>query len=346
MRKKEKPTQERKREKKEKPVKEKKTRNPREKKPHDEGYVVKKNTGMKVLRIILWMMLIFIFVRGIVTILKPDKEEEVARLIREFKADYSDFSNQNNEIMAFAQNFAREYLTYEVKGEDDYKVRLAPYVSANFLNASVNDFKGTASAVYVQAYRVEDYSDAQKDVYVLAEVEYSSRKLDADGQTYVTESKKDYITLCVPVYISKEQTYVVENIPLMVSDSISAEYTVQDYYGSALEESKVVAVKTAVENFLKAYYEQDESVLNYYLAAEADRQKFQCLQGRFSFEGIDSLKCYQDESGDIICLVEFKIQDINNEVKLLQKINLSIRESGGKYYIESMGTRTGNFNNK
>lgn len=328
-------------------IKSKKQKKQREsvnkKKSHDEGYVLKKNTGMRILRVFLWVMLSFIFIRGIISIFNSDKEEKMQRMISDFKTEYSEFTNQNNEVMAFAQNFAREYLTYDVKKEEDYKARLSPYVAKNFFSNSINDFRSTAKAIYVQAYRLEEYSKNQMDVYVLAEVEYTSRHLDEENQAYVTESTQEQVMLNIPVYLSNG-AYVVENIPLPVNDSIYLEqYSVKEYYGTTMDDT--TALQTSIENFLKAYFEQDESIINYYLDASADKEKFAGLKGRFSFLGIEDLKCFREQPGeDIICLVTFKLQDGGNAAKLLQKVNLCIREGGEKYYIKSMGNRIGNMN--
>ena len=40
----------------------------------------------------------------------------------------------------------------------------------------------------------------------------------------------------------------------------------------------------AVTSFLKAYYEQDETVIDYYLSQDADRSKFIGLDGRYTFD--------------------------------------------------------------
>lgn len=309
------------------------------------GYVMRKNTGMKVLRVLFWGMLAFVFVRGVVSILKPDKEEAVSRMISEFRSNYSDFTNQNNEVMSFAQNFVNEYLTYSIRGEEDYKRRLEPYVASSVLSSHINDLTAAADAIYVQAYRMEDYSQSQKDVYVLAEVEYTTRKLEAD-QTYTAVTSRNQLVLKVPVYC-EGGAYIVENLPLIVSDAVNLEkYVAEEYYGTTLEDSKAAAVETSVQNFLKAYFEQDESVINYYLATSADKEAFSGLHGRFAFLGIDAIKSYQDAGGDIVCLVEFQVQDSENNVKMLQKINLAIQENGGRYYITAMNARTGNLNIK
>lgn len=321
----------------------------KEKKPRKEKkpkyYIMRKNTVMKVLRVIFWVMLIFIFIRGVITIFRPDKEDEVSRMISEFKENYNNFTNQNTEIMSFAQNFANEYLTYEARGEADYKKRLEPYMSSAVLSGHINDFAAAADAVYVQAYRMEDYSENQKDVYVLAEVEYTTRKLEAD-QTYTTATSRNELVLKVPVYC-ENGAYIVESLPLIVSDDVNLEkYLPEEYYGTTLEDSKAASVKTSVQNFLKAYFEQDESVINYYLAASADKTAFSGLHGRFAFIGIDTIKIYQDAGGDIVCLVDFQVQDTENDVKMMQTVNLTIQESGGKYYITAMNARKGNLNIK
>lgn len=316
----------------------------KKKKEKTEEYVIKKNTGMKVARVLFWLILIFIFIRGILSMFKTDTQKQAEELIRNFKAEYSDFTSQNAEIMAFAQNFCKEYMTYEKNGEDDYKNRLTPYVSSGFLASSnIVDFTASAEVKYVQAYRIEDYSQSQKDVYVAAEIQYESRKLNDDGQTYTTSQSSRTMTLRVPIYVHAG-SYVVEDIPLVVADEsiYIPDYVVETYYGNSVTDEKAAALKTSVENFLKAYLEQDESVINYYLDSDCNKEDFTGLAGRFSFSAIDKISCYTDESGQYICIVDFFVQDAENGVKMLQKINLSMRESSGKFYINDLNVRSGN----
>ena len=310
-------------------------------------YTMRKNTGMKILRIILWVMLVFIFLRGIVSIFRPDTKDEVTAMITDFKENYNQFTNQNSELMSFAQNFTKEYLTYTARGETEYKNRLKPYVSSGLLNSTkINDCSADAEAVYVEAYKIEAYSDCQADVYVLADLEYSNRILEDDGQTYTTQITKDQVILSVPVYY-KNGKYIVEDVPLMVTDTVKMDdYTAEVYSGTSLSDEIQKEVSLSVDNFLKAYCEQDESVIDYYLGSKADKTKFIGLHGRFSYLGIDNIHCYQETGADMVCLVEFRIQDEINGVKMLQKINLSISKSGGKFYINNINTRTGNLNMK
>lgn len=310
------------------------------KKQKPEGYVMKKNTGLKALRIALWVMMGFVFFKGVLSCFQRDRADEASILIREFKASYSQFTGENEEVMSFAQNFVREYLTYAVRGEDDYKSRLKEYVADNFFNETTQEFTAAAEAVYVQAYRTEDYTEQQKDVYVLAEVEYTKRMLQAETGSYTEEISRSPLTLKVPVYCSNG-TYTVESLPLVVSDSVWGSYAAEEYFGTSVEDADAARIETSVDNFLKAYCEQAESVIDYYLDPSADKADFAGLNGRFGYLGIRDIKCYQGAE-DIICIVRFEVQDTGNDTKLLQKINLTIQKSGERYYIKEMNTRTGN----
>lgn len=326
--------------------KEKTEQKPKEKavkkKERDEGYVLKKNGAMKALRIIFWTILVFIFIRGVAAILVPNKETVVDQMIQEFQSSLKEEKELNTEALAFAQNFAREYLTYTQRGEEDYRQRIKPYVSNNVYNQqNIVDFKNSAAAAYVQAYRVEKYSDTQLDVYVLAEVEYFTTSLSQNQSTYETATESEQTVLKVPLYRA-DGKYVVESLPLFVSDSIGVEgYAVKDYYGTSLKEAQTKEVKSSAENFLKAYYEQDTTVINYYLSASAEKSRFDGLDGRYAFGKITSISCYQEQGEAIVCLVEYTIKDRVNDTALVQKINLSVTKDGSRYYINAMNTRTG-----
>lgn len=322
---------------------EKKAKEPRAKKVKTEAYILRKNTAMVVLRAVFWGMLIFAFIRGVIDIFKPEDDTKVEYMIQNFREDFSEFNNQNAEVMSFAQNFAMEYLTYEKNGEVDYSKRIEPYISPNITASNLYDFSNAAKAVYAQAYRVDEYSQNQVDVYVLAKVEYS-RRVMIDEESYTTETTEKELILSIPVYMSGG-AYVVESVPLLVSDTMYLEeYAPEEYYGTTISESMSNQIKTSVNNFLKAYCEQEESVINYYLSPKADKSVFAGLDAAFTFEGIESFKCYQETGDDIVCIVSYEIRDIENDVSVLQKINLSIQESGGKFYINDMDTRTGNLN--
>ncbi len=327
--------------KKERAKKAKRERQPRKR---SEVYVMRKNTVMRIMRISLWTMLLFIFVQGVRVCIQKDSTEQAQAIIRDFRREFSDYKDDNEEIMGFAQNFAREYLTYEKRQESDYARRIMPYVSKEIYGRAgdLMNFAGKTMAIYVKAYRKESYAEDQYDVYVLSAVEYEREVTsEKDGETETdTILQTQSITLKIPIY-SDRGRYVVEGIPVIVNDRIGIEnYSAPAYSGTTIIDSRVDAVREAVTSFLTAYYEQDQNVIEYYLTKDADRAKFQGLSGTYRFGSLESMNCYDTDSG-ILCLVEFTVTDVESGSELLQSLNVSVTADGDKYYIKDMNTKTG-----
>ncbi|MBO5093469.1 MAG: conjugal transfer protein, partial [Lachnospiraceae bacterium] len=203
------------------------------------------------------------------------------------------------------------------------------------------DFQGKATAVYAQAYRKEEYAENQYDVYVLADVEYeieTKNEKNSEEEISVTV-KREPVTLKIPIY-SDSGKYVVEGVPVIVNDSMKLTgFSAPVYSGVTITDARVDAIKTAVTNFLSAYYEQDQDVIEYYLTKDADRSKFQGLSGRYAFCQMESINCYVADGG-ILCIVSFTVTDAGNGSHLLQSLNLILTTDGDKYYIKDMNTKT------
>ena len=136
------------------------------------GGTLRKNTLLCVGRAILWIMLIFFFVRGVIVTFRPDTLTEAQQVISDFRKELVTEKKLNNEVLSFAQNFVYEYLTYTAGEEKDYKERLKQYITTTSNVSDTEIYKGAQKAVYVQAYRMDQLDKEHFDVYVLAEVQY------------------------------------------------------------------------------------------------------------------------------------------------------------------------------
>lgn len=308
------------------------------KKEKSEEYIMRKNTLAKISRVIIWAILIFIFAKGVMVSLSKDPTAEVNRIITTFKKDFTNYRDQDAEILAFAQNFTKEYLTYAPQQEAHFTQRITPYATDNILKNQYN-FKNSAKVIYAQAYKKIDYSDTQTDVFVLVDVEYTKKEL-ADAWN----SSKDVLIqeqgiLKVPIAINQNH-YVVEDFPVFVNDSSKIDnYNTTSYKGLDAGEEITNGIKVFLNNFFKAYYEEDQSIINYYLTKEANQESFHGLNKRILFEKITNIKCYITETKpEIICIVTVSATD-KNGVSIPQNYNLEIIERDGMYYIKSMDTR-------
>ena len=136
------------------------------------GGTLRKITLLCVGRAILWIMLIFFFVRGVIVTFRPDTLTEAQQVISDFRKELVTEKKLNNEVLSFAQNFVYEYLTYTAGEEKDYKERLKQYITTTSNVSDTEIYKGAQKAVYVQAYRMDQLDKEHFDVYVLAEVQY------------------------------------------------------------------------------------------------------------------------------------------------------------------------------
>lgn len=297
----------------------------------EKNYVLKKTQGMVIGRMILWGILGFIFVRGVIACLQPSDAKQVQQTIDHFKQEFAEFKGDNEEMMAFAQNFAKEYLTYYEQDKEGYKARIRPYVSDRLYGIadSLASFQKNAKATYVAAYRKEQYSQNQYDVYVQAEVNYGN--------------VIDTTTLRIPIY-TRGGAYVVEGIPMVVKDSLlMADFRQSEYAGTPVTDAESVSIEVSINNFLKAYYEENADILEYYLSKNAERSHFTGLYGRYIFRQLTSVKCYREPGQeDIIVLANLTIEDADNGNLMPQEFNMTVVNENGRYYVKDINTKVKN----
>lgn len=329
-----------------KPKKDKKPKEGRKKegRKKEEVYVLKKEVGRKTLRIVFWMLLGFFFIKGIGVSLRSDPTLKVQQLIADFQEEQENYKKNSSDASAFAQNFVKEYLTYQVNGEDDFKERIQPYVVDSIQQVQgIWDFHSNTKAIYVNAYRQTECAKNQWDVYVQAEVEYENQLLSPEGDNFDTQITRRKTCLKVPVYI-KDGACIVENLPAFVTDDITLkEYpTVYDMGQMELETEQAEEIKWSLVNFLTAYYEQEQSVIDYFLGREADPKQFLSLEGNYTFNSVTELQCYQTQGEEILCQIQFKIRDTGNDALSAQAFSLLIYQEKEKYYINKMENRITN----
>lgn len=299
-------------------------------------YNMKKNSGLKIMRYMLWIMLTCVFLKGAWDIVKPDQASEVNSIIRQFRTDLKKTGDSPEEVQRFAQDFAKEYLTYEYRGAADFKARIGPYVTKRIKDQSesIYGFKNKAKAVYVNAYRKELYAENQWDVFVSAEVEYEI----AYPETGEKEIKTERVNIKVPVAYSPGSGYSVESLPLFVQDQRQAgSYNPPEIIVDS--EIPTDSLRPSIQTFLEAYYSQEQQMINYLLSTDADKGKFIGMSKRFEFVSISSLKAYAPEGKDILCVVKMRVKDTVNGEELSQELNLTIIQDKDKVYIKDINPR-------
>lgn len=317
----------------------------------DDLYVVRHNRGIRVLRVIFWGMLLFFFVRGVMVSLRPDNTAQAVEAINGFKTEFSGYKELDSELLAFAENFTRDYLSYDSSDREGvvYRAALEQYTTPGIAGQAFSSKKdgSAAEVLYVKAYRKEAYSSTQTDVYVLAGVRYRFKAGENAPATPApgdgTASETVETVLKVPIAL-KDNRYIVEDLPAFVSDNNKmTNFEAISYDGTEYSKEDRAEVLTSLDNFFKAYYEGEQSVINYYLAPDADKSKFAGMGGKLSYIKLDDKFMLYETGGKLLAIGSVYIQDrAGNEVA--QNFNLTLISKDGRYYVETMDTRAKNLN--
>ncbi|WP_411332683.1 conjugal transfer protein [Blautia producta] len=329
-------------------------------------YKLKNVAGWKAARIILWSILIFLIVRGAAAILIPDKNTQTAQKVEKLQKAMDAEMEQRTRILSFASDFAKEYMTYDKDGGEEFKKRLSKYMTEDLSEAAdIYDFQTEAKATYADAYRMEQIKDNRTQVYVHVEVagtvyetvedteEKKEEKKDSKDKSKdktketvkeTAESADIVYTLKVPVQVTKTG-FVVDGFPLLVSDKDS--YYVQDYEKRSIpskysEYKDVDKVEETINNFLTAYYTDKQSVIDYFLHETADKTNFSGLSGEndLALLEIAEIKAYTDTDGNILSVVRYKVQDKRTKTVVMQSSSFTLVEEKGQLYIMSMEPAT------
>jgi hypothetical protein len=206
--------------------------------------------------------------------------------------------------------------------------------------SDTQSFLSDARAVYVQAYKLETYDDAQYDVYVMAEIEYTSEGAAVDGVRQArTETAKTYMK--VPVRVLAKSQYVVVDYPVFVAEPDSSVYAGTQFMGREADKAVNEQIAQVLTNFFAAYYEENQTRIEYFLSTSADKEKFKGLNGRYDFSEIKSVRSYLDpvDARRILSVVELRIADVNGQA-LTQRYNMLVTHDGTRYYVVDMDTKT------
>ncbi|WP_027633437.1 conjugal transfer protein [Clostridium hydrogeniformans] len=287
---------------------------------------IKSMVPKKVLRVLLWTILIFLFIRGVVSIIRPNQSKKILNDVNTSLTNNNISIDKRRGASAFAEIFAKEFFTYKQNKGEDYRKRVAQYMSeiaVSSLNTSIN---GEVQALDSTAINVKSYSKNGFNVDVRVKVKYVEKNIEKD------------LFIRVPIR-ENEGLYLVEDIPFLIARPNSANIEINQYNDNTVDTSVARSIEDMLNNFLKTYCEGTEGEIKYYLF---DTQKsLEGLNGNFRFRNISELRVYSKDK-DYLALVSFNLEDLETKQEVKQKIHITITNKDSRYYIKDLNTRTVN----
>lgn len=301
-----------------------------------------KTSGLRTVgKVILWVLVIFLIFRGVVSILDNKSQDELLKTIDDYKSTAELREEVRSGAAAFAENFVYEYYSFDGHANQDYSVRVGKYLAAG-LDVPKPTGSGTAAEVLsAKTIKITFTEKNLMDVDVSIKVRYSAASdINLSGGeelsgNALTVLHKD-LTIRVPV-VWYDRGYAVDSMPLLIPEAEAADVArAEGYSGTEVSQKEKEEIRQMLESFFRTYYEGTDQELAYYASAESTIKHG--LLGAVSFSDIRLISAYYLEvENEYLVNTAIIVNDQGQE--LSQELYLTLTKEEKKYYIKEISTR-------
>ncbi|MCI9640147.1 MAG: conjugal transfer protein [Emergencia sp.] len=272
-------------------------------------------------KVLLWTMLGLIFIKGAADIIMGNTISKQREAMEMYMETVSAEQKLRDGSMAFAEEFVREYLTFDGELGGDYENRIASYTAKN-LRIDAPEEGVTIAVIAVNAMDVQLLDESHVNVTVMTEIQF--------GKRYSKFSLKVPVASSGGQYAVDEYPQIVPN--LEVADVGIASGTLNGTEVSNHEKDQITSV---IESFCKVYYGGSDGELMYYVSEGSGITN--TVDG-MEFGSIDSLRAvYIAETDSYV--IDVRIKVANSGVHLSQHLYLTAEKDGDRFYVTKIDTR-------
>ena len=298
---------------------------------------------LKIIRIVLWALIVLIIIRGVVSIIKPNDTQNIISENKKFLEKVENENSLQLRLFSFAEDFTRDYFTRYPINKDDFKNRILKYTTEQ-LAIDMNNLS-YSEIINVSAFYFEKYSDNQYNISVSARIKQFVPK---EGQENVQEDKKAYdnniITenIKVPIYVDEQGKMMVDSIPMLIAAAEKSNIKIEEFNAEGENNQEIVKkINDGLNEFFKVYYGGEQTQLDFLLEKEGI---IKVTSSQSKFEKINTTKIYKISENEHLVIADINLKSFNNDIK--QKVNLTIVKNGDKYLVKQLDTRVSNLNIK
>lgn len=297
----------------------------------------------RVLRIIFWILIAFLIIKGAVSLLHRTSSDSVENVVQQKILQSEKQAQIRSEAAAFAEEFSEEYMTYKVGDTEGYQKRLSKYLPS-YLSSTGLNISGKCDVQAVEATTISSdfYSENQVNVDVRVKVEYLEKTDNSGSQnnnvsTQTSSQVYNDIFLRVPI-IQNGGKYIVEDMPMVIPSQDVATLNVKNYSGNTADDENA-DIKVMLQSFLKTYCEGNDTELNYFMSDS--KANIKGLKGSFKFKEIDDVKSfYMNDKNTYLVLCSYTVVDSNSSQEFKQDLHINVIKKDGRYYIKNFDTRS------
>lgn len=295
----------------------------------------------RIARGFLWGLIVILCIRGTTSIFKGNQGEEIENKNKKFLENLEKESSLEVKAYSFAEDFTRDYFTRYPSNPKDFINRIKKYTTEQLANSMNNG--SYSDVIDASAFLFEKYSENQINVSVKARVKVYTPKA---GQEQVPQDAWEYDTnlvdyyIKIPIVYDKDLNMAVDDLPVMTSPQTMATFKNKDFNGTTETNTDTVnKINESLTQFFKAYYEQNQTQIDYFLV---DGAEILGTGQKFSFNNIERSNIYKLKDKEFLAVVNLNIDSFSNPIK--QGFNVTIVQDGDKFLVKSLEPRTSNIN--
>lgn len=285
---------------------------------------IKSKVPTKIAKYILWVLISFIVIRGVIACLRPDPTKKIYEDVNgKIEASQQDISKEDI-VSAFAETFTKEYLTYTAGQTDEYRLRLEQFMTKESITTLIDNLTSDSKAINITAISIVRVDNDKFNVDVQAKVLYQAGEKDRFVR--------------VPVIV-REDKCIIDDVPLFIARPELAKIDEAGFEGDLAEADVTREVESMLKNFFKVYASGEDGEIKYYLTD--DSAEISGLGGSFTFKSLSDLRVFiKAESNDeFIAMANYFIEDNDSKQAIKQRVRLDIKYKDNRYYINKMDTR-------
>ncbi len=295
----------------------------------------------RIARGFLWGLIAILCIRGTVSIFKGNQGEEIEKKNKKFLDMLEQESSLEVKAYSFAEDFSRDYFTRYPNSPQDFENRIKKYTTEQLAKEMNN---GTYSEVFdASAFYFEKYSENQVNVSVKARVRVYTPKA---GQEQVPQDAWQYDTnltdyyIKIPIVYDKDLNMAVDDLPVMTAPQTIASFKNKEFNGTTETNTDTVnKINDSLTQFFKAYYEQNQTQIDYFLV---DGANILGTGQKFTFNNIERSSIYKIKDKEFLAIVNLNIDSYSNPLK--QGFNVTVVQDGDKFLVKALEPRTSNIN--
>lgn len=314
----------------------------------------------KVLRFLIWTVIVFISFSGILALLrsqnalnKAKNSQQVLAEMKENVGEHKQDAYTSPKIEVYANRFIDVYMNVPKDGKEKRQEELSKLYAKGFKLDAVNNFDGYRKLIgktlydvsYEKNYTILRYKVTYENVKV-EKKQVQPQQTDPNQpppqpQTKDEEVKAKHTALLNISISSKNGKYaVVENPYFTVADELQANDIKSIENPLAAKEQLKFDKKESIEKWLNEFFTKYADSKTEDMSYMMEEPK--ALSGIKSFVKIEELNVYPTDEKDtftVKTVVTFKEKDIDLQNKEVFSLQLKLKD--GKYFVEKFKNTLG-----